>query len=70
MNNDNFTETKSLTCDGFPLPSLIPTNLKLCHNVSLQTFDTEELGGQQKAPQIKNKADLHDGKASGQFQGC
>ncbi|XP_044926546.1 putative coiled-coil domain-containing protein 196 isoform X2 [Mustela lutreola] len=26
------------------------------------TFDTEELGGQQKAPQIKNKADLHDGK--------
>ncbi|XP_004739010.1 putative coiled-coil domain-containing protein 196 [Mustela nigripes] len=27
-----------------------------------KTFDTEELGGQQKAPQIKNKADLHDGK--------
>ncbi|XP_032200416.1 putative coiled-coil domain-containing protein 196 isoform X2 [Mustela erminea] len=26
------------------------------------TFDTEELGGQQKASQIKNKADLHDGK--------
>ncbi|XP_008698979.1 putative coiled-coil domain-containing protein 196 isoform X3 [Ursus maritimus] len=27
-----------------------------------KTFDTEELGGQQKAPQIKNKADLQDGK--------
>ncbi|XP_045307238.1 putative coiled-coil domain-containing protein 196 isoform X2 [Leopardus geoffroyi] len=26
------------------------------------TFDTEELGDQQKAPQIKNKADLQDGK--------
>ncbi|XP_047595304.1 putative coiled-coil domain-containing protein 196 isoform X2 [Lutra lutra] len=26
------------------------------------TFDTEELGGQQKALQIKHKADLHDGK--------
>uniref|UniRef100_A0ABI8A567 Coiled-coil domain containing 196 n=1 Tax=Felis catus TaxID=9685 RepID=A0ABI8A567_FELCA len=27
-----------------------------------KTFDTEELGDQQKAPQIKNKADLQDGK--------
>nr|XP_060476050.1 putative coiled-coil domain-containing protein 196 isoform X1 [Panthera onca] len=35
---------------------------KLCQNVSLQTFDTEELGDQQKALQIKNKADLQDGK--------
>ncbi|KAM8948328.1 coiled-coil domain-containing protein 196 isoform 3-T3 [Lycaon pictus] len=26
------------------------------------TFDTEDLGDQQKAPQIKNKADLQDGK--------
>ncbi|XP_049467391.1 putative coiled-coil domain-containing protein 196 isoform X3 [Panthera uncia] len=26
------------------------------------TFDTEELGDQQKAPQIKDKADLQDGK--------
>ncbi|XP_058423917.1 putative coiled-coil domain-containing protein 196 [Diceros bicornis minor] len=30
-----------------------------------KTFDTEELGDQQKAPQIKNKADLQDRKASG-----
>uniref|UniRef100_A0A9L0RLP2 Coiled-coil domain containing 196 n=1 Tax=Equus caballus TaxID=9796 RepID=A0A9L0RLP2_HORSE len=28
-----------------------------------KTFDTGELGDQQKAPQIKNKADLQDGKA-------
>ncbi|CAK7316609.1 Putative coiled-coil domain-containing protein 196 [Vulpes lagopus] len=27
-----------------------------------KTFDTEDLGDQQKAPQIKNKADLQDGK--------
>ncbi|XP_040333354.1 coiled-coil domain-containing protein 196 isoform X4 [Herpailurus yagouaroundi] len=27
-----------------------------------KTFDTEELGDQQKAPQIKNKADLQEGK--------
>uniref|UniRef100_A0A9L0ICM9 Coiled-coil domain containing 196 n=1 Tax=Equus asinus TaxID=9793 RepID=A0A9L0ICM9_EQUAS len=27
-----------------------------------KTFDTGELGDQQKAPQIKNKADLQDGK--------
>uniref|UniRef100_A0A8D1SXG9 Coiled-coil domain containing 196 n=1 Tax=Sus scrofa TaxID=9823 RepID=A0A8D1SXG9_PIG len=29
-----------------------------------KTFNTEELGDQPKAPQIKNKADLQDGKAS------
>nr|XP_054386719.1 putative coiled-coil domain-containing protein 196 isoform X3 [Pongo abelii] len=29
------------------------------------TFEAEELSDQQKAPQIKNKADLQDGKASG-----
>ncbi|XP_062944570.1 putative coiled-coil domain-containing protein 196 [Cynocephalus volans] len=28
-----------------------------------KTLETEELGDQQKAPQIKNKADLQDGKA-------
>ncbi|XP_054386727.1 putative coiled-coil domain-containing protein 196 isoform X8 [Pongo abelii] len=30
-----------------------------------KTFEAEELSDQQKAPQIKNKADLQDGKASG-----
>ncbi|XP_054304594.1 putative coiled-coil domain-containing protein 196 isoform X3 [Pongo pygmaeus] len=32
---------------------------------STNTFEAEELSDQQKAPQIKNKADLQDGKASG-----
>ncbi|KAL4692644.1 hypothetical protein H8959_016454, partial [Pygathrix nigripes] len=32
-----------------------------------KTFEAEELSDQQKAPQIKNKADLQDGKASSQI---
>lgn len=55
-----------LTHTGFPLPSQSPTNLNVCQNASLQTFNTEEFSDEEKVLQIKNKTDLQDGKASGQ----